>query len=83
MSDFLRPHGQLPAPGSSVHGIFEGRVLECVAISFSREFSRHRDQTQVSHIVDRRFTIWATREVPQGLALTNSNGDSTEREVAE
>ena len=30
-------------PGSSVHGIFQARVLEWVAISFSREFSRPRD----------------------------------------
>ena len=34
-----------------------------VAISFSRGSSRPRDWTQVSHIVDRRFTVWATREV--------------------
>ena len=49
-------------PGSSVHGIFQARVLEWVAISFSRESSRPRDRTQVSHIVGRRFTVWATRE---------------------
>ena len=49
-------------PGSSVHGIFKARVLVWVAISFSRESSQPRDRTQVSHIVDRRFTIWATRE---------------------
>ena len=44
-------------PGSSVHGIFQAIVLEWVAISFSRGSSRPRDHTQVSHIVDRRFTI--------------------------
>ena len=50
--------------GSSVHGIFYARVLEWVAISFSREYSQPRDRTQVSRIVDRRFTIWAKwREV--------------------
>ena len=49
-------------PGSSVHWIFQARVLEWVAISFSRGSSRPRDWTQVSHIVGRRFTIWATRE---------------------
>ena len=38
-----------------------------VAISFSRGSSRPRDQTRVSHIVGRRFTVWATREV-QGVA---------------
>ena len=49
-------------PGSSVHGILQTRVLEWVAISFSREFSRPRDQTQVSRFAGRRFTVWATRE---------------------
>ena len=34
-------------PGSSVHGIFRARILEWVAISFSRGTSRPRDQTQV------------------------------------
>ena len=41
--------------GSSVHGIFQARVLEWVAISFSRRSSQPRDQTQVSHNVDRGF----------------------------
>ena len=36
--------------GSSVHGIVRARVLEWVAISFSRGSSRPRDQTQVSCI---------------------------------
>ena len=49
--------------GSSVHGIFKARVLEWVAISFSREFSQPRDRTQVSRIVDRQFTVWVTMEV--------------------
>ena len=43
--------------GSSVHGILKARVLEWVAISFSRESSQPRDQTQVSDIVDRHFTV--------------------------
>ena len=37
-------------PGSSVHGIFQARVLEWVAISFSRGSSRPRDWTWVSCI---------------------------------
>ena len=49
-------------PGSFIHGIFQARVLEWVAISFSRGSSWLRDQTQVSCIVGRGFTIWATRE---------------------
>ena len=49
-------------PGSSVHGIFQARILEWVAISFSRGSSRPRDWTQVSRIIGRRFTVWAPRE---------------------
>ena len=44
-------------PGSSVHGIPQTRVLEWVAISFSRGSSRPRDRTWVSHIAGRRFTL--------------------------
>ena len=54
-------------PGSSVHGIFQAIVLEWIAISFSSGSSRPRDGTQVSHIVDRRFTVWATRALIQKL----------------
>ena len=50
-------------PGSWVHGIFQARVLEWVAISFSRGSSRIRSRTRISHIAGRRFTIWATGEV--------------------
>ena len=49
-------------PGSSVHGIFQARVLEWVAISFSRGSSQPREQTQVSHSAVRRFITWATTE---------------------
>ena len=35
-------------PDSSVHGILQGKILEWVAIPFSRESSRPRDQTHVS-----------------------------------
>ena len=44
-------------PGSSVHGILQARILEWVAISFSRESSRPRDPIQVSGIAGRFFTI--------------------------
>ena len=50
-------------PGSSIHGIFQARILEWVAISFSRRSSQPMDWTRVSRIVGRCFTIWATREV--------------------
>ena len=49
-------------PGSSLHGIFQARVLEWVAISFSRGSSWPRDRTQVSRIPGRCFNLWATRE---------------------
>ena len=49
-------------PGSSDHGIFQARVLEWVAISFSGGSSQPRDRTQVFCIASRLFTIWATRE---------------------
>ena len=52
-------------PGSSVHGILQARILEWVAISFSKGFSWPRDRTWVSSITGRFFTIWATRETPQ------------------
>ena len=47
-------------PGSSVHGIFQARVLEWVVISSSKGSSQLRDQNWVSRIAGRRFTIWAT-----------------------
>ena len=49
-------------PGSSVHGIHQARILDCVAMPFSRESSRPRDRTWVSCFAGRLFTIWATRE---------------------
>ena len=49
-------------PGSSVHGIFQARILEWVAIPFSRGSSQPRDRIRVSCIVGRSFAVWATRE---------------------
>ena len=44
-------------PGSSVHGIFQARVLEWVAISFSRRSSRPSNRTRASHIVGRHYHL--------------------------
>ena len=44
-------------PGSSVHGILQARILEWVAISFSKGSSRPRDQTQVSRTGGRCFNL--------------------------
>jgi len=49
----------------TVHGILQARILEWVAIPFSRRSSQPRDQTQVSHIAGRFFTNWATREAQE------------------
>ena len=49
-------------PSSSVHGILQARILEGVAISFSRGSSQPRDWTQVFRIAGRCFNLWATRE---------------------
>ena len=52
-------------PGSSVHGILQARILEWVAIPFSRVSSWPRDRTWVSCIGRRILYCWATREVLQ------------------
>ena len=44
-------------PGSSVHGILQARILEWVAIPFSRGSSQPKDQTHISYIEGRFFII--------------------------
>ena len=46
-----------PLPGSSVHGILLARILEWVAIPFSRGSSQLRDETWISCIEGRFFTV--------------------------
>ena len=72
-------------PGSSVHGIFQARILEWVAISFSRRSSWPRNWTQVSRIVGRHLTIWAHQGSPKkkkkkGLQITSDDNDVERRE---
>ena len=62
-SDSLWPHGYI------VHGILQARILEWVAIPFSRGSSQPRDQTQVSHTAGGFFTSWATGEAWPFYAL--------------
>ena len=52
-------------PGSSIHGIFQARILEWVPVPFSRGSSQFKDQTQVSHVAGGFFTSWATREAQE------------------
>ena len=49
-------------PDFSVHGISQARILEWVAILFSRGSSQPRDRTEVSCIAGRFFIAWTTRE---------------------
>ena len=50
------------SPDSFVHGILQARILEWVAIPFSRGSFWPRDRTPISCIAGRFFTIWATGE---------------------
>ena len=56
--------------GSSFQGILQARILEWVAISFSRGAPQPRDRTQVSRIAGRRFNLWATREALKVKSLS-------------
>ena len=56
-------------PGCSVHGIFQARILEWIAISFSRGSSQPRNWTRVSCIAGIFFTNWAMREAPKVYPL--------------
>ena len=47
-------------PGSSVHGILQAIILECIAVPFSRGSSRPRDQTQVPCIAGGFFPFRAS-----------------------
>ena len=58
MSNSLRPV-DCSLPGSSIHGILQARILEWVAICFSRGSSQPRDRIWVSHIGGRCFNLWA------------------------
>ena len=47
---------------SSVHGILQARILEWVAIPFSRWYPWSRGWTRISCITRSLFTVWASRE---------------------
>ena len=55
----------------TVHGILQARILEWVAIPFSRGFSQPRNRTQVSHTAGWFFTSWVTGEAPKILLLNS------------
>ena len=70
VSNSLWPH-DCSLPSFSVHGIFQARVLEWVAISFSRGSSQSRDRTWIASVAGRCFTIWTTRECPWWRSYKN------------
>jgi len=61
-------------PDSSVHGIFQARILGCIAISFSRGSSRTRDWTQVSNITGGFFFSMPNYHLLIGIFLLSTNG---------
>ena len=61
-------------PGSSAHEISQARILEWVAISFSRGSSWKRDQTHVSCIGRQILYHWTTWEVPYYFTLGGRRG---------
>ena len=75
--DSLQPMDCSP-PGSSVHGIFQARILERFAISFSREISQPRDWTQGSCTAGRFSTYWATTEAPHLYVESGKKSNSEE-----
>ena len=50
-------------PGSFVHGIFQAKILECVAISFSRGSCQPRVRIFISYIGKWTLNHWVTQEV--------------------
>ena len=59
VSDSLLPHVY------TVHEVLQFRILEWVAVPFSKKSSQPRDWIQVSCIVGGFFTSWATREAQE------------------
>ena len=56
--------------GFTVHSFLQARILEWVAIPFSRGSSQPRDRTQGSHIAGGFFTSWASREAQINMLVT-------------
>ena len=63
ISDSLRPPWTVAYQDPLSMGILQARIVEWVSMPSSRGSSQPREQTQVSHIADGLFTIWATSSV--------------------
>ena len=62
-------------PGFSVHGIFQARIPECVAISSSRGFSQPRGQIQISCVfcISREILYHCTAWEASRYGKSNAN----------
>ena len=58
-------------PGSSVHGDSPGKNTEVGCHALLQGIFPTQGSTQVSHIIGRFFTVWATREVPSNSNCLN------------
>ena len=65
-------------PGASVQGILQARVLEWVAISYSRGFPQPRDRACISQLVGGFFTTSTTWAIPLLACLTLKKDPFTE-----
>ena len=63
MSDSLWPHGLYSPPGSPAHGIFQARILEQIAISYSRGSYWPRDWTCASCISSHLGSLLPTEDI--------------------
>ena len=62
-------------PGSSVHGIFQARILEWVAISYSRGSSWPRDWTHISWVSCIAVRYFTTESPGKHLFMVRDNRD--------
>ena len=65
-----------------VHGILQARILEWVAIPFSRGSSQHRDRIQFSRTAGGFFTSWATRVAHKGMSSKGKFINTESKSVA-
>ena len=70
MFDSLQPHGLLPTR-LHIQENFQARILEWVAISFSRASSQPRNQTCLSCICRWIFYYWATKDALSVQSLSH------------
>ena len=78
----LRSHGLYRPPDSSVRGILQARILEWVAISFSKGFSQPKYRTRISCNIRQVLYHWATREAPSLWVEVRKRGQ-TQRPLPE